>query len=434
MELFRVEGGQPVKGSVEVSGAKNAASKMMIASLLTEESVVLENVPRHRETTITQEIVESVGARALWQDHTLSLETRSVPSGEVRGLSAKNRISILAIAPLLHRVGEAFVPVVDGDRIGKRPVQWHIEALRAMGAEVEERPDGYRARAPRPLQGALIDLPYPSVGATETGILAGVLAKGRTVIRNAAVEPEILELIKMLQKMGAIIEVGAGRVVEIVGVERLGGCVMKVMPDPLEAASFACIALATKGDVFVKGAVHEHLMTFLNTVRRIGGLFDIREDGIRFWTERPLSSIKLETDTYPGFRTDWQAPFAVVLTQATGTSIVHETVYESRFGYTETLNRMGADVTLFSNCLGEISCRFRGGNSKHSAVINGPTALRADEIQIPDIRAGLAFVVAALVAEGTSILRGVEHLDRGYERLEEKLLDIGVRLTRESVS
>ncbi|MDA1038652.1 MAG: UDP-N-acetylglucosamine 1-carboxyvinyltransferase [bacterium] len=430
MEYFRIQGGQPVKGTVELSGAKNAASKLMIASLLTNETVVLHNVPKQSETKITAEILQAVGATIEWDGNTLKTTFSNPSSNDVTGLSGKNRISILAIAPLLHRLGEVFVPIVDGDRIGPRPVDWHIMALEKMGAEIIHEKEGWRATAKNGLQGALIELPYPSVGATETSILCGVLASGRTMIRNAAVEPEIAELVKMLQKMGAIIEMGAGREIEIIGVDSLFGCEMEVMPDALEAASYACIALGTKGEIFVKGAVHDHMISFLNAVRRIGGEYEVFKDGIRFWSPNGFNGIKLETDTHPGFRTDWQQPFVVVLTQAKGTSVVHETVYESRFGYVDTLNKMGADATLFSDCLGEISCRFKGGNYKHSAVINGPTPLKATEINVPDIRAGLAFVIAALVADGTSILRGIEHLDRGYERLEEKLKGVGVHIER----
>ena len=430
MDRFLIKGGQPVNGTVELSGAKNAASKMMIAALLTNEPVIIHNVPLQLETKITEEILKSIGASTSWDDHTLTIQFRDPTSSEVKGISSKNRISVLAMSPLLHRMGEAMVPVAGGDKIGPRPVNWHVMALEKMGVKIERTDDGWMAKAPDGLRGGLIDLPYPSVGATETSIFAAVLANGRTMIKNAAIEPEIVELVKMLQNMGAIIEMGAGRDIEIIGVEKLHGCEVAVLPDALEAASYACIALGTKGEVFVKGAVHDHMMTFLNAVRRIGGEYEVTSEGIRFWSPREFKGIKLETDTHPGFRTDWQQPFAVVLTQAKGTSVVHETVYESRFGYTETLNKMGANVTLFSNCMGELSCRFKGENYKHSAVINGPTSLSATEIEVPDIRAGLAFVIAALVAEGTSTLTGIEHLDRGYERLEEKLKGVGVHIER----
>lgn len=429
-DILSITGGKPLFGEITLSGAKNAASKMMIASLLTDETVEIENVPRQQETAITQEIITTVGAKVDWKDdHTLHTTTKAITSTSVRSLSRKNRISILALAPLLHRAGEAFVPLVGGDAIGPRPVNFHIDILKKMGAKIEEEKDGYHATIKKRLKGVLVELPYPSVGATETAILAGVLAEGRTTIRNAAVEPEIQELVMMLQNMGAIIQINAGRSMEIIGVEKLRGARVGVMPDRIEAASYACMALGTRGEIFVRGAEHQHMITFLNTVRRIGGEYEVVSDGIKFRGTQSYKGIELETDTHPGFMTDWQQPLVVVLTQAKGISVVHETVYEERFGYTETLNKMGASISLFSNCLGEILCRFKGQNYRHSAVVTGPTQLHASEVEVPDIRAGLAFVVAALVAEGTSKLRGVEHLERGYEKLEEKLIGIGANLT-----
>ncbi len=430
-DVFKITGGTPLEGEIAISGAKNAASKMMIASLLTDGEMIFSNVPRQQETQITQEIITTVGANVEWIDtHTLRTSTPSITSNFVRELSRKNRISVLAIAPLLHRAGEAFVPLVGGDKIGPRPVNFHVEALEKMGATIQETPEGYHATAPKGLRGALIELQYPSVGATETALLAGVLAKGRTMIRNAAGEPEIKELIMMLQNMGAIIQINANRSIEIVGVEKLHGTRATIMPDRIEAASYGSMALGTAGEIFVRGAQHTHMMTFLNAVRKIGGEYEVKPDGIMFRGSRELKGIELETDTHPGFMTDWQQPFVVALTQAKGTSVVHETVYEERFGYTDALKNMGADIALFSNCLGEIDCRFKGQNYKHSAVITGPAKLHASQVEVPDIRAGLAFVVAALVAEGTSTLTGIHHLDRGYERLEEKLRGVGARMER----
>lgn len=433
MELFHVTGGVPLSGTVKVSGAKNAASKLMIASLLTEETVRISNVPRQEETAITEGMLKMVGANVVWQESdTVELTTSTLASASLLDLPSRNRLPILLLAPLLHRMGEAIVPSMGGDKIGARPVDFHVEALRRLGAEVTETADGFRARVNGRLQGARIDLPYPSVGATETAILGGVLAEGRTVIRNAAGEPEIKELIMMLQTMGAMIQINAGRSIEIIGVERLHGTSIRVLPDRIEAASYAAMAIGTRGEVFVEGAEHEHMITFLNACRKIGAEFEVRENGILFRGTGALKGIELETDTHPGFMTDWQQPFVVALTQAVGTSIVHETVYENRFGYTESLKTMGADIRLFSNCLGETPCRFKEHNYKHSAVINGPSKLMAADVVVPDIRAGLALVIAALVAEGTSTLSGIEHLDRGYERLEEKLRGIGALIERVS--
>jgi UDP-N-acetylglucosamine 1-carboxyvinyltransferase len=425
---LRITGGKALSGEVTVAGAKNAASKMIIASLLTPEEVILTNVPLQQETDIACELVKTLGGSVVAEDHLLHLLVVDIASTSAMQLSRKNRLAILALAPLLHRKGEAFVPTLGGDNIGPRPVNFHLDALEKMGAKIEADVEGYRASAPQGLKGTVIELPYPSVGATETVLFAGVLAKGRTVLKNAAIEPEIIDLVMMLQKMGAIIELRAGREIAITGVKELHGCAHKVLPDRLEAASFAAIALATHGNIFVRGAEHRDMITFLNAVRLLGGDYEVTGEGIRFIGKPAYRGMQLETDTAPGFSTDWQQPFCVLLTQAEGTSVMHETVYEDRFGYTETLKHMGADISLFENCLGEIRCRFRDHNHKHAAVINGPTPLRATDMVVPDIRAGLAYVLAALIAEGTSTLTGVEHLERGYEDLYGKLLAIGAQI------
>lgn len=428
LSTLRITGGKALSGEVTVAGAKNAASKMIIASLLTPEEVVLTNVPLQQETDIACELVRTLGGNVRAEDHSLYLAVADIASTSAMQLSRKNRLAILALAPLLHRKGEAFVPTLGGDKIGPRPVNFHLDALEKMGAKIEADAEGYRASAPQGLKGAVIELPYPSVGATETVLFAGVLAKGRTVLKNAAIEPEIIDLVMMLQKMGAIIELRAGREIAISGVKTLHGCAHRVLPDRLEAASFAAIALATHGNIFVRGAEHRDMITFLNAVRLLGGDYEVTEEGIRFVGKPAYRGMQLETDTAPGFSTDWQQPFCVLLTQAEGTSVLHETVYEDRFGYTETLKHMGADIALFENCLGEIRCRFRDHNHKHAAVINGSTPLRATDMHVPDIRAGLAYVLAALIAEGTSTLTGVEHLERGYEDLYGKLRAIGAQI------
>ncbi len=425
---LRITGGKALSGEITVAGAKNAASKMIIATLLTPHEVTLTNVPLQQETDIACELVKTLGGAISLEDHTLRLCVEEIASTSAMQLSRKNRLAILALAPLLHRKGEAFVPTLGGDKIGPRPVNFHLDALEKMGAKIEADADGYRATAPGGLKGTVIELPYPSVGATETVLFAGVLAKGRTVLRNAAIEPEIVDLIMMLQKMGAIIELRAGREIMIIGVKELHGCVHRVLPDRLEVASFAALALGTRGDIFVRGAKHRDMITFLNAVRQLGGEYEVTGEGIRFIGRSSYRGMQVETDTAPGFSTDWQQPFCVLLTQAEGTSVMHETVYEERFGYTDVLKKMGADITLFENCLGEIRCRFRDHNYKHAAIIKGPTPLHATDMAVPDIRAGLAYVLAALIAEGTSTLTGVEHLERGYEDLYGKLRSIGAQI------
>lgn len=426
-----ITGGKPLTGEISVSGAKNAATKMMIAALLTDEPVTLSNVPEIGDVDITKEILDTVGAQLEKENDTLCIHTPEITNTSVKQLSRKNRISVLALSPLLHRAGTAEVPILDGDRIGPRPVNFHIQSLEQMGAIVTNDDTGFYARTAQ-LHGASIALPYPSVGATENILLAAVLADGRTRIENAATEPEILDLIKLLQQMGAIIEFRANRVIIIDGVRKLHGTTYTVMPDRLEAASYAAAAIATNGEITVQNAKQDDLSTFLNTIRRIGGEYEVRSNGITFRRGgNGLSGIELETDTWPGFSTDWQQPLIVILTQSNGLSVVHETVYEDRFGYTNSLNQMGANIALFTKCLGELECRFKGQSHKHSAIIQGPTSLSATEVTIPDIRAGMAHVVAALVAEGTSTLHGVDHLLRGYDSFLGKLSAVGVDFTYE---
>ncbi len=412
-----------------MSGAKNAATKMMVASLLTDEEVVLENCPDLGDVQITAELCKMVGSEIKRDGNTLKIKTPKITNHVVKELSRKNRIPILALSPLLHRIGKAEVPIVGGDKIGPRPVDFHIVALKTMGAEIGETDSSYVAEATG-LKGVNIDLDYPSVGATENIILAGALAKGRTIISNAAIEPEILDLIKMLQKMGAIIELGANRKIYIEGVEKLHGVNHCILPDRNEAVSFAVMAIATNGDIVVEDAQQINLITFLNVIRKIGGEFEIKKDSIRFFRAGNLKPIELETDTHPGFMTDWQQPIVVLLTQAGGTSVVHETVYEDRFGYINELNKMGADIKVFTKCLGELSCRFKEKNHPHSAVIKGPTQLKEIEMTICDIRAGCAHVIAALIASGESKISGIEHLDRGYENFEQKILSLGAKVKR----
>jgi UDP-N-acetylglucosamine 1-carboxyvinyltransferase len=401
----------------------------MVATLLTDEPCRLENCPQLGDTEITSELLVAVGATVEWEQGTLHLHTPSIKTTTVPPLSRKNRIPILALAPLLHRGQHAQVPVLGGDRIGPRPVNFHLDALRAMGAKVEERDDAYVASA-EALHGTKIILPFPSVGATETILFASVLAQGHTRIENAAVEPEVLELVMFLQRMGAYIHLGANRVIEIEGVKKLHGAAIRISADRNEVVSFASAAIGTGGDIFVEGAEQAQLVTFLNVVQRIGGGFDVLPDGIRFWRRENLRPADISTDTHPGFMTDWQQPTLTLLTQANGISHIHETIYEDRFGYAIELLGMGADIVVTSSCP-DAACRFRDKSAKHFATIKGPTPLHAATLAIPDIRAGMAHVVAALIAEGTSTLSGIEHLDRGYVRLEERLRQLGADIKRQ---
>lgn len=429
-DYFLIRGGQPLSGEISLAGAKNAASKMIIATLLTDEECILKNFPDIGDSRITLELCSLVGGEMKLGDSSLSIKTAKVRSNKVTSLSRRNRIPILALGPLLARSGEAFIPFVGGDKIGPRPVDMHLEALKSLGAVITVDADYYHAVAPNGLRGAEINFRYPSVGATENAILASVLARGRTVIKNAATEPEIIDLIKMLQNMGAIIELGANRQITIYGVSKLHGASHQVLPDRNEAVSFACLAIATNGEILVRGAIQEHLITFLNTVRRIGGEYEVLSEGIRFWRKNNLHSIAVETDTHPGFMTDWQQPLTIVLTQSEGRSIIHETVYEDRFHYIKDLNLMGGQVKVVEECLGEIPCRFQDQKNPHTAIVLGPSKLHGANIIVSDLRAGIAHLIAALTAAGESKIYGIEEIDRGYEKIDQRLKKLGADIER----
>ncbi len=426
-----INGGKALNGEIKLQGSKNAATKMMVASLLTDEECIFENFPQIGDVEITAEFFRSIGSEININGSIAVLKTSEIKNFKVESLGRVNRIPILTLGPLLARFGKAQVPFLGGDKIGNRPVDIHLTALKALGAQIETQENSFLVSIPNGLKGAKINFRYPSVGATENAIFAAVLAKGRTTIKNAAVEPEIIDLIEMLQNMGAIIGLGTDRTIYIDGVKKLGGVRRKVMPDRNEAASFACLAAANKGNkIKIKEAIHNHLITFLNEFRRVGGEYRVENDGIIFWRSNGLSAIELETDTHPGFMTDWQQPFAILLTQADGISIIHETVYDNRFSYVKDLNFMGANIKVFSKCLGELPCRFNGEGQYHSAVISGLTPLSGKNIKVPDLRAGMAHLTAALIAQGESVIEGVEEIDRGYERIDERLKNLGADINR----
>lgn len=434
--LLQVEGGRPLHGEITVRGAKNLVPKAMVAALLGQTPSVLRNVPLIRDVEVVSGLLRLHGVAVdLDQDQgVLTLDPSRVESAHMADIDAhagSSRIPILFCGPLLHRLGEAFIPDLGGCRIGDRPIDFHLEILRKFGAIVEKLEGGIRMSAPTGLRGTNIDLPYPSVGATEQTLLTAVRAEGMTELRGAAIEPEIMDLVDVLQKMGAVISVDTDRTIHIEGVSELQGYNHLALTDRIEAASWASAALATHGDVFVHGAHQCHMTTFLNTFRKVGGAFDVSDDGIRFYHPGgDLKSIVVETNVHPGFMTDWQQPLVVALTQAKGLSIVHETVYENRFGFTQALRQMGATIQVYRECLGGTECRFGQRNFYHSAVISGPTPLHGTDIVVPDLRGGFSHLIAALAAEGTSRVAGVNLIDRGYEHFLSKLASLDAAVTR----
>jgi len=430
MSQIQIQGGRPLNGRVELSGAKNLVTKAMVAALLGDTPSELRDVPKISDVEVVQRLLELHGVKIEFSDDgVMKLDPTNVKSARMVDIDAhagSSRIPILFCGPLLHQLGEAFIPDLGGCHIGDRPVDFHLDVLRNFGAVIEKLPNGTRMSAPDGLHGAKIELPYPSVGATEQVLLTATRAQGLTELSGAAVEPEIMDLIAILQKMGAIISVDTDRVIRIEGVATLNGYSHRALFDRNEAASWAAAALATGGDIFVGGARQQEMTTFLNVFRKIGGAFEIEDEGIRF--RHPggqLQPVVIETDVHPGFMTDWQQPLVVALTQATGLSIVHETVYENRFGFTEALVQMGAQIQIYRECLGGNPCRFGQRNFYHSAVISGPTKLHGADIRVPDLRGGFSHIVAALAAEGTSNVTNVQLISRGYEHFLDKLKALG---------
>ncbi|MDT3317288.1 UDP-N-acetylglucosamine 1-carboxyvinyltransferase [Microbacterium sp. KSW4-11] len=428
-QTLRIRGGRPLRGRVEVKGAKNLATKAMVAALLGETASILRDVPDISDVHVVRSLLEVHGVRVEdLEDGVLRLDPSGAVSAHMEEIDAHagaSRIPILFCGPLLHLLGQAFIPDLGGCRIGDRPIDFHLDALRSFGAIVDKLPSGIRLSAPDGLHGANIELPYPSVGATEQVLLTAVRAKGTTELRNAAIEPEIMDLIAVLQKMGAIISYEPNRVIFIEGVESLRGYDHRSIFDRNEAASWAAAALATDGDIFVGGAKQQEMLTFLNVFRKVGGDFDIAEDGIRFRRGGPLKPVMVETDVHPGFMTDWQQPLIVALTQAEGESVVHETVYENRLGFTRALVQMGADIVVHPDGIASSARRVPRRALEQAAVINGPTPLRGADVVVPDLRGGYSYVIAALAAEGESTVRNIGIIRRGYEKFLEKLTDLG---------
>ena len=423
-------GGRPLSGRIEVRGAKNLVTKAMVAALLGEEVSVLRDVPDISDVRVVAGLLTLHGVKIDRNEVSgdLRLDPTNVETAhmaEINAHAGSSRIPILFCGPLLHRLGEAFIPDLGGCRIGDRPIDFHLEVLRNFGAVIEKLPSGIRMSAPEGLHGAKVTLPYPSVGATEQVLLTAVRANGRTELRNAAIEPEIMDLIAVLQKMGAIISYEPNRVILIEGVEKLRGYQHRAIFDRNEAASWASAALATDGEIFVGGAKQQEMLTFLNIFRKAGGWFDIQEDGILFRRDGEIKPVVIETDVHPGFMTDWQQPLVVALTQAHGRSVVHETVYENRMGFTDALVKMGADIVVHPRGLQDGPRRVPRRDLEQAAVITGPTPLHGADIVVPDLRGGDSHVIAALTATGESKVSGVYILSRGYEKFLAKLDALG---------
>ncbi|MGB3719265.1 MAG: UDP-N-acetylglucosamine 1-carboxyvinyltransferase [Proteobacteria bacterium] len=426
MDRIKIVGGQRLKGKIPISGAKNAALPLMIASLLTQDRLTLKNVPNLADVNLLARILRNHGVdhsvdgkRAGNNQHigeTFHLTARDiVDTTAPYEMVSRMRASFWVLGPLLARMGEARVSMPGGCAIGTRPVDLHLMGMKALGAEIDIDGGYVVARAPKGLRGNRIIFPKVSVGATHNVMMAATLAKGETVIENAAREPEVADVANCLVKMGAKIEGIGTSTVRIQGRDRLEGAVHTVLPDRIETGTYAFAVAATGGELFLEGARPELLETPLDVLRRIGATVTIEEGGIRVSRDGGhLEPVSIETQPYPGFPTDLQAQLMALTTTARGTSVIRETIFENRFMHVQELVRLGADIKLHGD----------------TATISGVQGLRGAQVMATDLRASVSLVIAGLIADGETMINRVYHLDRGFERLEHKLSACGAIIER----
>jgi UDP-N-acetylglucosamine 1-carboxyvinyltransferase len=423
MDKLSILGNGPMEGRIPISGAKNSALKLMAAALLCEQPLVLTNMPNLADTRFMARLLQSLGVVVEWPTgealcrlHAENITSTIAPYDLVR----KMRATFNVLGPLLARVGHATVSLPGGCAIGARPVDLHLKAFEAMGADIVIEEGYVKAAALRGLKGAHINFPFVSVGATEHAMLAAVLAEGETVLENAACEPEIGDLAICLNACGARITGYGTPVIHIRGVPKLTGARHDVIADRIEAGTFAIAAAATGGSVFLEGARGEDLGALIDALRHSGVAVDIEAKGIRITRSggARLKAVDIETRPHPGFPTDLQAQFMALMTVAEGTSTIRENIFENRFMHAPELNRLGADITVRGN----------------EAIVHGVQNLRGAPVMATDLRASVSLVIAALVAEGETTVNRIYHLDRGFERLEEKLGRCGAKITRQTGS
>lgn len=415
MAYFKITGPSKLKGTVHIGGAKNAALKLMAASLLCDDEITLENTPAIKDVQIMSLVLETLGMEAGFvSQNTLKLSPAKNPSFEAPyELVSQMRASIIVLGPLLAKLGRAKVALPGGCNIGSRKINLHIDGLEQLGAKITVDKGYIEARA-KNLKGTEIILDFPSVGATENILMAAVLAEGRTIIENVAREPEVADLAHFLNKMGAKIEgIGSARL-EIEGVKKLKACTYKVIPDRIEAGTFMIAASITSGDVHIKNINAEHLELVISKLRAMNVGVEEMSDGLRVSSDGNLTSVDVVTLPYPGFPTDLQAQMLALLSLARGTSILTENVFENRFMVVDELNRMGADI------------RTEG----HHAVVRGVKKLQGVPVSARDLRGGAALVLAGIAAHGVTDIYDIEHIDRGYENLEDKFNKIGANIIR----
>jgi UDP-N-acetylglucosamine 1-carboxyvinyltransferase len=427
MDRIRIVGGNPLEGTIPISGAKNAALPLMIASLLTDEILTLENLPRLADVSLLIRILgnhgvdHAVDGKRLGDQpnaHRLHLSARHiVDTTAPYELVSKMRASFWVIAPLLARMGEAKVSLPGGCAIGTRPVDLLLMTLERLGAELDIDAGYVVAKAPKGLRGAEIVFPKVTVGGTHTALMAATLARGTTVVHNAAREPEVQDLADCLTKMGARIKGAGTSTIEIEGVAKLGGTRHSVLPDRIETGTYAMAVTMTGGDVLLEGARPELLQKALDTLRLAGATIDVSNVGIRVKRNGAgLLPVDVSTEPFPGFPTDLQAQFMALMSRAKGSSRITETIFENRFMHVQELARLGARIRLEGD----------------TAIVDGVDRLKGAPVMATDLRASVSLVIAGLAAEGETMVNRVYHLDRGFERLEDKLRGCGAVVERVS--
>ncbi|MCD8484644.1 UDP-N-acetylglucosamine 1-carboxyvinyltransferase [Candidatus Woesebacteria bacterium] len=420
-------------------GPKNVSYKLMIAALLGNEESRILNFSHISDVELVKDMINSLGARAYNAgERTLFVDPSEMDSWEIGPEYGEgSRASTMFLGPLLAKFGKARLPFPGGDNIGKRPLDRHLASLEALGVRFTVEENSLYAETDG-LVGATFRFAKSTHTGTETMLMAAALAKGTTIIENAAEEPEIDDMIAFLNKMGARIRRRAHRVIEVEGVEKMGGAIHKIMPDQNEAVSYAVAAILTKGDIIVENARHQHMEAFLEKLEEIGGGYEVGDYGIRFFYKGPLRATDVTTAIHPGFKTDWQPLWAILLTQAEGTSVIHETVSQRRFQYAEALERMGVEVSFYNPEVADPEKTYQFNleddhpDDQHAMRITGPVELQAIEYKVPDLRAGATILLAALIAKGQStIIDTASHVERGYESITERLNSMGAKILKE---
>ncbi|MCF7757073.1 UDP-N-acetylglucosamine 1-carboxyvinyltransferase [Paenibacillus xylanexedens] len=419
MSKFIVRGGKRLTGSVKVSGAKNSVLPIIAASLLGEEgqSVIIDAPPLDDVMTINK-VLESLGAGVTYRDEVITVNAEKLTSCEAPyEWVSKMRASFLVMGPLLTRMGHTRISLPGGCAIGTRPIDQHLKGFEAMGAEISLGQGYIEARTQGRLRGAKIYLDVASVGATQNIMMAATLAEGVTVLENAAKEPEIVDLANFLNGMGAIVRGAGTGVIRIEGVEKLKGVTHTVIPDRVEAGTYMAAAAISGGDVYIEGAISDHLGSVIAKLEEMGVTIQPDENGVRVIADRPLKAVDVKTLPYPGFPTDMQSQMMALLLASEGTSVVTETVFENRFMHVDEFQLMNAEIKV----------------EGRSSIITGNAKLKGAKVTATDLRAGAALIIAGLVAEGTTEVGGVHHIDRGYVHLAEKLNGLGADIYRISV-